>query len=61
MFIGKQLIRDEELLDRLIVLKREKGRFKIHSQIDMLAKDMSGACKRICFDNYDNHEIILLT
>ena len=55
--VGKQLIRDEELITELIILNRnpddEDGDFKILKGIDMVEMQMSDVCKNAHFDKRD--------
>ena len=51
LFIGKQLIKDEELIMKLIILKKSnRGRYEHFKEIDMEKQGMSNVCKRLYFD-----------
>jgi hypothetical protein len=56
IIIGKQLIRDEELITKLMILNRitdrgvMKGQFGIMKEINRIEKGMTDVCKRIHFD-----------
>ena len=62
LFVGKQLIKDEELILTLVILKRGLSQnYEILKKIDMEEQGMSGVCKRLYFDNYSSDNLIVVS
>ena len=62
LLVGRQLIKDEELLENLFIITLDKERqMEIIKQIDMASIEMSQACKRIQFDKRNFENLIMLT
>lgn len=63
VFIGKQLIKDEELLLVLSVLKLDKGTNSLEHilNIDLEKNNLSSFCKQLYFDMVDSSKLILVS
>ena len=63
VFIGKQLIKDEELLLVLSVLKLDTGSGSLEHilNIDLVKHNMTGFCKQLYFDIVDSGKLILVS
>lgn len=63
VFIGKQLIKDEELLLVLSVLKLDTGSGSLEHilNIDLVKHNMTSFCKQLYFDIVDSGKLILVS
>ena len=62
LLLGRQLIKDEELLETLLIIQLNGDReMKIIHSIDMASIGMDQACKRIQFDIRNDKNLIMLT
>jgi len=66
IIVGKQLIKDEELITKMIIMKRtpkseEQTYFEIFKEINMVDFELTNVCKKLHFDNTDSKKLIFVT
>ena len=59
IIVGKQLIKDEELITKMVIMKREVEKsketfFEIFKEINMVDFKLTNVCKKLHFDNKDS-------
>ena len=64
IFIGKQLIKDEELILRLVILERDiedpNSKFYLLKDIDMAKHSLQTCCKQFFFDNLNQYNLFIV-
>jgi hypothetical protein len=72
LFVGKQLIKDEEQIDTLYILELDKdcsddihnyedGKYNVLKTIDMVSLGMTDICKKFYFNVFNSEELILVS